>query len=606
MGGKPGGKPDGKFGGKFGGKPEGKSFGKGGPRRDGEGRDGGRDGGPDGGKPWEKRGPAGEGGRPPRRDGDRPEGRRDGKPGGKPGQGRPGRDGEGRGKFGGKPGEGRGGYRDDRGPRGEGRGGPRDDRSPRGEGRGGPRGENRGGHRGENRGGPRGENRGGNRDRVEGRKPRHGAGERPTPQAPRLPKEPRRAALRLLEGVLTEGKLLSEMHPGLAPMAPEDRARTQRLTSDTLRFLPRLDQLLSQHMERLPDLEVLNILRLAALELVQGAAAHGVVNEAVEACSKLPRHGHLKGLVNAVLRRVSEGGEAAWAALPVPEMPEWLREPLIEGWGEEAIEGMEAAHAAGAPLDITPRDPAQAAALAEQLGGTLLPTGSIRLTEPGKISALPGFDEGAWWVQDAAAALPARLLAAQPGERVLDLCAAPGGKTMQLAAAGADVTAVDVSEKRLETVSENLGRTGLTASIIASDALAFTGEAFDAILLDAPCSATGTIRRHPDLPYAKDGSDFAGLFELQEKMIDHALSLLKPGGRLVYCTCSLLPDEGEVQIEEAQVRNPQLTVDPVPEDLPGLEPEWLAEEGGLRLRPDFWAERGGMDGFYMAVLRKPA
>ncbi|WP_173487753.1 RsmB/NOP family class I SAM-dependent RNA methyltransferase, partial [Aliiroseovarius sp. xm-m-354] len=185
----------------------------------------------------------------------------------------------------------------------------------------------------------------------------------------------------------------------------------------------------------------------------------------------------------------------------------------------------------------------------------------------------------------------------------LDLCAAPGGKTMQLAAAGAVVTAVDQSHPRMQRVKENLTRVGLKAKTLTKDARAVEGE-FDAILLDAPCSATGTIRRNPDLPHAKDGSEFGDLIELQSELIDHAWSLLKPGGRLVFCTCSLLPDEGEVQVDEALERHGDMTVDRAALDLPGVEAAWQSEEGGLRLRPDFWADKGGMDGFYIACLRK--
>jgi 16S rRNA (cytosine967-C5)-methyltransferase len=188
--------------------------------------------------------------------------------------------------------------------------------------------------------------------------------------------------------------------------------------------------------------------------------------------------------------------------------------------------------------------------------------------------------------------------------RVLDLCAAPGGKTLQLAAAGAYVTAVDISEGRIARVNENLTRTGLAANVQVSDAFEFSESGFDAILLDAPCSATGTIRRHPDLPFAKDGSELGALIAQQSAMIDHALTLLKPGGLLVFCTCSLLPDEGEVQIEEALERHEDLSVRRDALERDGIDPEWITEEGGLRLRPDYWSEQGGMDGFYMAVLSK--
>ena len=243
--------------------------------------------------------------------------------------------------------------------------------------------------------------------------------------------------------------------------------------------------------------------------------------------------------------------------------------------------------------------------MAALIGGTLMPTGSIRVPDAGQVSLLPGYAEGLWWVQDAAAAVPVQVLAPKPGETVLDLCAAPGGKTMQIAARGALVTALDSSETRLARVTENLARTELTATIVVGDALTHTGT-YDAILLDAPCSATGTIRRHPDLPFAKDGAEFAGLIAQQAQMIDHALTLLNPGGRLVFCTCSLLPDEGEVQTEEALARHPGLSADSTALDLPGINPDWITPEGGLRLRPDYWPDLGGMDGFYIVALRKLA
>ncbi len=410
----------------------------------------------------------------------------------------------------------------------------------------------------------------------------------------------RRSAIYLLDQILGEGRLLSECLAAgaLDRLGPEDRARAQRLTLETLRGLERADRLLDNHLNRTPALTVQNALRLGAVELCHGEAAHGVVNSMVEIVGRSRKHGRLKGLVNAVLRKVAAEGPAAWPKMRVPRLPEWLREPLIMAWGKEAVAGMEQAHFAAAPLDITVKPGAQAP-------GEVLPTGSMRVQDAGQVSTLPGFDKGDWWVQDAAAAVPVRVLAPQAEEKILDLCAAPGGKTLQLAAAGAEVTALDISESRLERVRENLKRTGLKANVIAGDALEHQGQ-YDAILLDAPCSATGTIRRHPDLPFAKDGSEFGGLIELQAQMLAHAWTLLKPGGRLVYCTCSLLPDEGEVQIEEALNQYPDMTVDRDALNVTGVETDWITEEGGLRLRPDFWADRGGMDGFYVACLNKSA
>jgi 16S rRNA (cytosine967-C5)-methyltransferase len=428
----------------------------------------------------------------------------------------------------------------------------------------------------------------------------------PKPAKAPLPSldEARRSAVYLLDQVLgDDGRLMAEVLGGgaLEKLPPEDRARAQRLAMDTLRNLERTDRVLQKHLRKVPPLHVMNALRIGALELCQGGAAHGVVNAQVAIVARHKRHEALKGMVNAVLRKVAEQGPAEWAKLRTPRLPKWLRKPLVQAWGTEEMLAIEAAHYAGAPLDISFKPGADLSAL----GGEMLPTGSLRLAEAGQVTALPGYDTGQWWVQDAAAALPAKILNAQPGETVLDLCAAPGGKTLQMAAAGAEVTALDISEKRLARLRANLLRCGLGAGVAAGDALEHEGR-YDAVLLDAPCTATGTIRRHPDLPHAKDGSDFGALIELQARMLAHAWSLVKPGGRLVFCTCSLLPDEGECQVEDALEMFGDMSADRDALDLPGVDPAWITEEGGLRLRPDFWAERGGMDGFYMACLRKTA
>jgi len=391
----------------------------------------------------------------------------------------------------------------------------------------------------------------------------------------------------------------------MAGLDAAERARAQRLALATLRHLGRADAVLSPLLRKRPPPVVRALLRLATVEMLEeGAAPHGAVNEAVALAREGARTAHFSGLVNAVLRKVAELPREDWASLPPQHLPGWLRGRLDSAWGRAAVTAIEAAHAAGAPLDLTLRE-GDAAALAAGLGGEALPTGSVRLRGPVQVSALPGYDAGAWWVQDAAAALPARLLGARPGERVLDLCAAPGGKTMQLAAAGADVTALDLSAARMARVEENLARTGLVARLVVADALDWAPDApFDAILLDAPCSATGTIRRHPDLPFAKDAAAIKPLFALQAQLIDRAVAMLRPGGRLVFCTCSLLPEEGEAQARAAPGRHPDLRI--AAPEAGWIEPAWRSAEGGLRLRPDFWAERGGIDGFYMACFDKTA
>ena len=414
----------------------------------------------------------------------------------------------------------------------------------------------------------------------------------------------RRAAAGLLEQVLGEGKMLSEAlgAPYMLRLAYDDRARAQRLASETLRSLERVDRIMKPFLRKPPPLAVHNVLRIATYELCTGGAAHGVVNDAVSSVGANKRTEKLKGLTNAVLRKVVDKGPEEWAKLRVPRLPKWLRAPLAQAYGHEGIGDIERMHFTGAPLDLTPKGDAKA--LSEAVAGVVLPTGSVRIKDAVQVSALAGYDAGDWWVQDAAAALPVQILHPQKGEAIIDLCCAPGGKTMQLAASGANVTAVDSSDRRMQRVRENLERAKLSAELVVGDALETSGR-YDAVLLDAPCSATGTIRRHPDLPLVKDGSEFGELIELQARMLSHAITLLKPGGRLVFCTCSLLPDEGECQIEDLLAIHPELEIDRDALKRDGIEDAWITEEGGLRLRPDYWAEQGGMDGFYIALLRKP-
>jgi len=421
---------------------------------------------------------------------------------------------------------------------------------------------------------------------------------RPEPDA-------RTLALRLLLAVTQDGHMLSDTAPDSA--SPATRARALRLATTCLRHLQRADAVLVPLLRKPPPPEVHALLRLSVVEMLAlGEAAHGVVNSAVAQARLLRGGAAFAGLVNAVLRRAAQ--TAGWAELPVPRLPGWLRRRLVAAYGADAVVAIEAAHLVGAPLDLTLRpmpDAARAALIAamnEAAGPvTQLPGGSLRLAAGAQVSALPGYADGQWWVQDAAAALPAQLLAAQPGEKVLDLCAAPGGKTMQLAATGADVTALDLSEPRLKRLRANMSRTGLHAEIICADMMHWQPPApFDAILLDAPCSATGTIRRHPDLPLIRKPGDIAALTALQARFLDRALTMLRPGGRLVYCTCSLLPDEGEAQVSAALERHEGLRVMPMaPRAFGDVTPE-----GGWRTRPDHLGDLGGVDGFYIALLTR--
>ena len=413
----------------------------------------------------------------------------------------------------------------------------------------------------------------------------------------------RQAAAELLIGVLSDGTMLGDLVDRLPrDLPPPARARAQTLAAMVLRNLEPIDTVLSQFLTRKPPARAMQALRIAAAEmLIDEVAPHAAVDAAVRAVQADPKSARLKGLVNAVARNVSREGHEIWAQMEPQRLPHWLRVPLVRAYGEEAVDAMERVHAGGAPLDLTLKGD-----LPEGLEGEMAPTGTLRRFRPGQVSALPGYDEGAFWVQDAAAALPARVLAAKPGERVLDLCAAPGGKTLQLASTGADVTALDISSKRLERVRENLARCGLEATIVRADALTWTPDApYDAVLLDAPCTATGTLRRHPDLPFVKTGEENASLVKLQREMLERAAGWVVPGGRLVFCTCSLLPSEGEVPVAKFLEAHPDWTLDPIDAEALGGEAHW-AVNGALRLRPDYWAEQGGMDGFYIARLVRKA
>jgi 16S rRNA (cytosine967-C5)-methyltransferase len=413
----------------------------------------------------------------------------------------------------------------------------------------------------------------------------------------------RAGAVALLDAVLGAGQLLSQAVAdpavGVAALAPSGRARAQRLATETLRHLGRADAALAPFLRKTPPETLRNILRLGVYELsLDAAGAHGVVNAAVGLARKGKGGSAMAGLVNAVLRKVAATPDP-FAGMPVGKMPPWLRGPCIAAYGKKAVQAMEAVQARAAPLDLTLKP----GMVADLTGAVVLPNGTVRLAQVAQVTGLPGYAAGNWWVQDAAAAMAVPLLDPKPGERVLELCAAPGGKTLQLAAAGARVTAVDLSERRLGRLRENLARTGLVADVVVADALVWEPEgAFDAILLDAPCSATGTLRRHPDLPYHKDGSDKGELVALQAALIDRAIGWLKPGGRMVYGTCSLLPVEGEAQLEALLARHPGVTVEQPA--LPWVPQDWVTAAGGLRLRPDHWADLGGMDGFFLVRLRK--
>ncbi|MBS0527607.1 MAG: RsmB/NOP family class I SAM-dependent RNA methyltransferase [Proteobacteria bacterium] len=419
----------------------------------------------------------------------------------------------------------------------------------------------------------------------------------------------RRIALDVLVACLDKGQPFDDAlarHPGFAALAPRDRAFVRLLLATTLRRLGEIDTVLGTMIER--PLEGANavgrqILRLGAAQLLfLGTPAHAAVDTSVDlAQSRLP---HLKGLTNAVLRRVAREGVAMLGDRDPARLntPQWLWESWVASYGEETTRAIAAAHLIEAPLDLTPRSDADF--WAGRLEAEKLPTGTLRRRAGGAIAELPGYAEGAWWVQDAAATLPVRLLGDVAGKRVTDLCAAPGGKTMQLCAGGAMVTAVDISARRIARLNDNLARAAMTAELVTADAGKWTpAETFDAILLDAPCSGTGTLRRHPDIAWLKDGGDVSRLTLTQDRLLVHALELLKPGGTLVYAVCSLEEDEGPARIEALLGRTPRVKRVPVqPAELPGLA-EAITANGDVRTLPSMWADRGGLDGFYVARLR---
>lgn len=419
-----------------------------------------------------------------------------------------------------------------------------------------------------------------------------------TEDVPGLPA--RRAALRLLDAVLRRGEPLEVALHGAAQGLPQaDRALVHAIAAETLRHLPDLDALIdSATRQPLPDdAKARMVLRLALTQLLAlGTAPHAAIATALPLVDGGPRK-LVHGVFGALSRKEPRLPEPP--TLPIETLSRWT-----DQWGEAMPQAAAHAYATRPPVDLTLRDASQTARWAETLGGTSLAPGHIRLAQTTAIADLPGFDQGAWWVQDLAASCPARLLGAGGGRAVLDLCAAPGGKTMQLAAAGWRVTAVDQSKKRLERLDENLARTGLSADIVQADLRLWEPPApVDAILLDAPCSATGIYRRHPDVLHRIGPRQIAELAELQAELLARAARWLKPGGTLVYATCSLERAEGEVQIAAFLEGYPAFSLRAIAAtELPdGIAP---TVEGCVRTLPDTLAEQGGTDGFFIALLER--
>ena len=428
----------------------------------------------------------------------------------------------------------------------------------------------------------------------------------------------RRIAVDALHEVLVRRKPLEGVLERLVSAAaaedlhPSDLALTRLIAATALRRLGQIEDVTGRYLLRTLPEEAsragLILLTGATQLLFLGTPAHAAIDLAVTLCKATPHTERYAGLVNAVLRKVATEGPAIIAGQDFAKLntPDWLWKRWVKAYGAETARAIAMAHLSEAALDLSVK--ADAEAWAERLGGVVLPTGSVRLKAKGRIEALEGFADGQWWVQDAAAALPVRLLGDVRGKRVADLCAAPGGKTMQLCAAGAHVTALDSSASRLGTLRANLERLGMTANVLQADAGDWQpAELFDAVLLDAPCLATGTIRRHPDLPHLKQLNDLRALAGIQAKLLDNAARMLKPGGTLVYCTCSLEPEEGPEQIRRLLVRNPDMQVMPVRAGEAGIATEWVSAEGYLRTLPCHLpmepAELSGLDGFFAARVK---
>ena len=435
----------------------------------------------------------------------------------------------------------------------------------------------------------------------------------------------RAAALELLKSVLDRRQFLDEAllkNDGLKDLSGRDRAFTRLLVATTLRRLGQINALIEASLERpLPKKasDVTHILRLGATQLLfLKTPPHAAVDTGVRLTKEIALPAYA-GLVNAVLRRFSRDGVALLEAQDAERLntPDWLWKSWSSAYGEETTRKIAQAHMSNPPLDLSCRENPQD--WAEQLGGVLLPTGSLRLHDYGHIPELSGFKEGAWWVQDLAASLPAKLLASGLGETpgeikgktVFDLCAAPGGKTAQLALWGANVIAVDRSQKRLATLKENLTRLHLSAQTVCEDAVTWLespasgpmGRA-DAILIDAPCTATGTLRRHPDGTWLKSFKDVERCAALQDRLLKAALNALAPGGLLVFCTCSLQREEGPERISALMESGAPVERRGVTAAETGGLKELITKEGDLRCLPAHMAEQGGMDGFFACRLVK--
>lgn len=433
------------------------------------------------------------------------------------------------------------------------------------------------------------------------------------PNPPQRPPDSRTAALDILDQVLTGRRLLDDVlatEPSLARLPQRDHAFVRLLVATCLRRLGQIDAVLATCLDKplgANAARVKNVLRLGACQLLfLETAPHAAIATSVDQVKGTRLNG-FSGLVNAVLRRLDREGRALVAAQNAGRIntPDWMWESWCAAYGPETAQAIADAHLSEAAQDITAAKNPES--WASRLDAELMPTGSLRRKSSGPVTGLPGFKDGAWWVQDMAAALPARLLGDVKGKDVADLCAAPGGKALQLAVRGAHVTALDKSARRLARMVENLQRMNLTARIVEADLAAWeTADRFDAVLLDAPCTATGTLRRHPDGLRLKGPGDVAALADQQSALLDVAAGLLRPGGVLVYCVCSLEAEEGPFRIQDFLSRHPHFVRRPIQAAEVGGLSQIITPQGDLRTLPCHLAEQGGMDAFFAARLELQA
>ncbi len=428
----------------------------------------------------------------------------------------------------------------------------------------------------------------------------------------------RLAAAQMIDAVISHGRTLDEAMEAVLPHAqlePRDRAFARLLTATVIRRMGTLEAMLAGHLRKTPrEGLVWPILLMGAAQLaLLDTPPHAAISLAVDLAGGDHKSRHLKGLVNAVLRKVAADGAAAADTINAidADVPAWLLARWTTHYGAETARQIAAASLTEAALDVSVKPDADVAGLSEQLSGTVLSTGSIRLHARGPIEDLPGFTDGSWWVQDTAATLPLRLFGDVSGRRVADLCAAPGGKSAWLATRGAHVTSVDMSATRSERLRANLDRLGLSAEIVVADITSWQPEmTFDAVLLDAPCTATGTIRRHPDILRIRRAADITRLAATQARLLDAAARHVAPGGVLVFCTCSLEREEGLDQTTAFLARNAAFQRLPVTADDVGGNHEFITADGDLRTLPyhlpGATPTLSGLDGFYATRLVRSA